>query len=185
MDKESKTTESASDRAATIARLWMESQTVVASFISSSIPDFHAAEDVLQQVAVAVAKDFETYDPSRPFVAWAIGIAKFRILAYLRKRRNDRHLFDDRAVVHLADAFEKIELEVDPIKHALGECIKSVNGRSRKALQLRYVDDMKPAAIAKVFEIKPNAVSALLYRARAALGDCIKKKMASEKLAHG
>ena len=174
-----------SDRAATIARLWMESQTVVASFISSSIPDFHASEDILQQVAVAVAKDFDNYDPSRPFVAWAIGIAKFRILAYLRKRRNDRHLFDDRAVIHLADAFEKIDLEVDPIKHALGECIKTVNGRSRKALQMRYVDDMKPAAIAEVFDIKPNAVSALLYRARVALGDCIKKRVASEKLAHG
>jgi RNA polymerase sigma-70 factor (ECF subfamily) len=173
------------DRAAHIAKLWMESQTVVASFISSSIPDFHAAEDVLQQVAVAVAKDFETYDSERPFIAWAIGIAKFRILAYLRKRRNDRHVFDDRMVVHLADAFEKINLEVDPIRHALGECIQSVNGRSRQALQMRYVDDMKPAAIAEAFGIKPNAVSALLYRARAALGDCIRKRMAGEKVSHG
>ena len=58
-----------------LARLWTESQSVVASYIFSLVRDFHLAEDILQQVAVVLVREFEKYDPSRPFLPWTMGIA--------------------------------------------------------------------------------------------------------------
>ena len=51
-----------------LARLWTESQPVVAAYVLSIIPNFHQAEDVLQQVAVALVSEFERFDASRPFL---------------------------------------------------------------------------------------------------------------------
>src|SRR5690606_7155690 len=59
-----------------LARLWTESQPIVASYIISLVPNFHQAEDVLQQVAVILVREFDKYDLNRPFLPWAMGIAK-------------------------------------------------------------------------------------------------------------
>ncbi len=53
-----------------LARLWTESQSVVASYVLSLVRDFHCAEDILQQVAVVLVREFEKYDRSRPFLPW-------------------------------------------------------------------------------------------------------------------
>ena len=49
---------------------------MVAAFVLSIIPDFHQAEDVLQQVAVVLVREFGQFDTSRPFLPWALGIAQ-------------------------------------------------------------------------------------------------------------
>ena len=59
-----------------LARLWTQSQSVVSSYVLSLVRDFHLAEDILQQVAVILVREFEKYDPSRPFLPWALGFAK-------------------------------------------------------------------------------------------------------------
>ena len=55
---------------------WAQSQPLIAAFISSLVPDFHDADDILQNVAVVTVRKYEQFDPNRSFVAWAIGIAK-------------------------------------------------------------------------------------------------------------
>ena len=58
---------------------WAQSQPLIAAFISSLVPDFHDADDILQNVAVVTVRKYEQFDPNRSFVAWAIGIAKNEI----------------------------------------------------------------------------------------------------------
>ncbi len=54
---------------------------MVAAFVLSIIPDFHQAEDVLQQVAVVLVREFGQFDTSRPFLPWALGIARTWLLS--------------------------------------------------------------------------------------------------------
>lgn len=51
-----------------IAVLWTGAQPAVAAFVSSIIPNFQDADDILQNVAVAVIKNYDKYDKDRPFV---------------------------------------------------------------------------------------------------------------------
>jgi hypothetical protein len=44
--------------------LWTKAQPFVAAHIGFLVPDFHRAEDVLQQVAVILVRKFDQYDPS-------------------------------------------------------------------------------------------------------------------------
>ncbi len=57
------------------AALWTAAQATVSAFIRTLIPDLHQADEVIQRVAVALVRKFDRYDPTRPFVAWAIGVA--------------------------------------------------------------------------------------------------------------
>ena len=63
-----------------LARLWVSAQPTLMSFITAGVRDFHAAQDLLQDTAEAVAEGFDDYDPARPFTAWALGIARNKVL---------------------------------------------------------------------------------------------------------
>ncbi|MFI4862086.1 MAG: sigma-70 family RNA polymerase sigma factor [Phycisphaerales bacterium JB063] len=164
-----------------LAVLWTQAQPHVAAFVSSMVLDFHAAEDLIQQVAVAVAEQFEDYDPARPFVPWSIGIARFKVYNYYRKVKRDKHVFDTEAMDGIARACSELEPELDMRKQALDTCVKRVQGRAATVLEMRYLREMKPARIAQKTGMTANAVSVMLHRIRAALQKCIEHELASDR----
>ncbi len=167
----------ASDQIKEFTRLWTKAQPAVSAFVSSMVTEFNQAEDVLQQVSVALLDNFEEYDPERPFVAWAIGVAKLEILTHRRKYAKDRHVFDSDALELVADAFGEVQQELSGINEALSKCLKSVRGKARQAFDLRYTEDLKPEEIAEQMEMTTNAVSVLLHRSRNFLRRCIKQRV--------
>ena len=71
---------SGKQRTEEIAVLWTNAQPAVAAYVSSIVRKFQDADDILQQVAVAIVKNYDKYDKNRSFVALAIGFAKNEIL---------------------------------------------------------------------------------------------------------
>ncbi len=53
-------------------------------------------------------ESYANYDPQRPFVAWALGIARNQVGTYLRQHRRNRVVLDAVAVENVAAAFERI-----------------------------------------------------------------------------
>jgi RNA polymerase sigma-70 factor, ECF subfamily len=161
-------------------RLWTSAQPVVSAFITSAVRDFSARQDVLQEVAVAVIESFDRYDPNRPFIGWALGIAQNQVRLYLRRLKRDRLVFDDETVATLATAFETTEptqlQSLDHLKH----CIGRLDDRSRDLCELRYVQDLKPAEIAERTGTAANTVAKALHRIRDQLRQCIERKLALE-----
>lgn len=160
-----------------IAILWTKAQPTVSAFISSMLPDFHQAEDVLQQVAVIVVRKFEQYDPAQPFISWALGIAKNEVLKSRRAFVADRHVFDEELCEQLTDGYQESVKEFEDVRSALAHCMRGLRGRAKNIMELRYGLDLKPAAIAKKVDMQPGAVRVLLHRVRGALRDCINKRL--------
>lgn len=161
-----------------IAQLWTKAYPTVAGYVSSVVTDFHEAEDLLQSVAVAVVRKFDTYDTTRPFTAWAVGIARTEVLRHRRQRATDKHVFADDLVECVAAAYEQMADELDDRRWALAECLQRVAGRSRRALRLRYVENLKPSAMAPRMDMTVGAVRVLLHRIREALRQCIEHRLA-------
>ena len=158
--------------------LWTKAHPVVFAFIRSTIRDFHRSEDILQEVASTAAEKFDQFDRERPFVAWSLGIARNKVLDYLRKTTNDRHVFDDETIKKIVVAHEEIEGELSNIHSALEICVEKVQGLAHKILEMRYVRQQSPAAIAKKVGMTPNAVTVMLFRVRQALKKCVERQMA-------
>ncbi|HEY2762051.1 MAG TPA: sigma-70 family RNA polymerase sigma factor [Pirellulales bacterium] len=163
-----------------LARLWTQAQPVVASYVLSLVRDFHLAEDILQQVAVILVREFEKYDPARPFLPWSLGIAKNVVLKSRRDMaRDSSRLLDSELVDRLQAAFEQ-DLEVwGSLRQALHACLQQQKGRLQEALQWRYSQDLKPQSIAEKMGTTAGAVRVMLHRARAVLRECIRRRLSA------
>jgi len=160
--------------------LWTKSHAVVSSYIRSTIIDFHKAEDVLQETAATVAEKFDEYDSSRPFLPWALGVARFKVLEALRKSSRDRLVFDEHLVTQLSMTYAELQSSANDMHLALERCVESVQGRSRKLLELRYVREKTADAIAAATGMTAGAVSVALHRVRIALHDCIQRQLSAD-----
>lgn len=161
-----------------LARLWVSAQPTLMSFITAGVRDFHAAQDLLQDTAEAVAEGFDDYDPARPFTAWALGIARNKVLMHYRRTQRDERVFSGDLLDALAAAHERLEPRFDPMREALHHCLKHPTERNRQILHMRYVEDLAPAEIAERLGMKKNAVLTALHRIRRALAECIEQRIA-------
>jgi RNA polymerase sigma-70 factor (ECF subfamily) len=161
--------------------LWTKAQPIVSAYFRACLWDFHHAEDLLQETAAAVAEKYTTYDPSRSFTSWVLGIARNKLLHHQRTHANDRHLFDDAAVKDLADIYADMEPEISAMHDALESCIERVQGRPRKLLEMRYIRELTPAKIADMTGMNANAVSVMLHRVRRSLRDCIERHLSPRR----
>ena len=57
------------------------------------------------------------------------------------------------------------------------QCIEQVRGRSRRVLELRYLEDQKPAEIAERLKTTSASVRVTLSRARQVLQRCIERRL--------
>lgn len=162
---------------ASLARLWVGVQPTVSAYIWSCVNDFHTAEDILQNVAADVASSFDRYDPAKPFVAWVLGIAKFKVIDFYRKNDRDLHVFQGEPLDYLQLAFEEVFSEVTPQREALDHCVEKLSGKSRKLLEMRYDQDMKPAQIAKSIGTTSGSIRVMLTNVRNALSKCIEQRL--------
>lgn len=157
-------------------RLWTLAQPAVSSFVASVVRDFRDRDDLLQDIAVAVVDSFDSYDAKRPFVAWAIGVARNQVGLYLRRRRRERLIFNDETVACLANAFCESATEQSYELSFLQECLQALEGRARRMCELRYQEDLKPAAIGEIIGQSANTVAKALQRIRDLLRECIERK---------
>jgi len=167
------------EQAENFAALWTAAQPTISAFIRTLIVDYQQADEVLQRVAVALVRKFDQYDPSRPFGAWAIGVAKYEALYFRRQRATDKHLFSDEIVEQIANRYEFYAEDIDPIREALRDCLKQLKGRSEHVIELRYRRGMRANVIGQEMSLSPGAVRMLLCRVREKLRECIERKVAA------
>lgn len=159
-----------------LARLWTEAQPVVGSYLLSLLPDFHQAEDVLQQVAVLLVREFDKYDASRPFLPWVLGIARNLALKSRREAaRNSKHFFGEALMDQIQAAFQEHPDSWASVRKALRHCLSEQPQKVLELLRWRYAFDMKPAEVARRMGITSGATRVMLHRARLVLRRCIRR----------
>ncbi len=166
-----------SDRRALVAEHWHKWQTSIRAYLLAAVHNYHDAEDLLSQVAVAVARDYEKYDPQTPFIRWAIAIARNRVLNYRRSKAMSKLVFSQDTLDVLAGAMPEEPPAEAATKAALDDCIAKLQDRSQQAITLRYEQDLKPREMAPRLGMSVTAVTSLMHRVHKALEKCVKQAM--------
>jgi RNA polymerase sigma-70 factor (ECF subfamily) len=156
---------------------WLDAEPTVSAFIFACVRDFHHAEDLVQTVAMDAASSVETFDRSRPFGPWIMGIARNRVLKYYRKRSNDLLRFDVATLDALAEAHQSVMDEAADRRRALAACVEDLGDKLRTAIEMRYRQDAPAAQIAHALGMTSNAVFVMLHRTRNALLECIERRL--------
>lgn len=159
---------------ARLAADWERVRTAVFAQLLAGIGSFHDAEDVLQEVAVSVAKNYGSYDPERPFVAWALGIARNHMLMYFRRYHRNRLVFSDQLMTTIGEHLATFaENPADNRREALHYCLRKLDDRRRRLIEMRYTSGLSVSEIADSLHKSVAAVKGSLHRARKLLEQCV------------
>jgi RNA polymerase sigma-70 factor (ECF subfamily) len=137
--------------------------------------------DVLQETNRVLWRKAATYDPGRPFLPWALAVARFEVLAHRKRQSRERLVFDDALLALVAEEYEQQSAGEGALQQ-LERCLQKLQPAQRTLLELRYVDGESVNDIALRQGRAANAVSALLYRIRGLLAQCMERTLAKEEL---
>lgn len=168
-----------SNSANLVQRLFVQHAAHVRGFVVALMPDRTLVDDVVQETFLTITAKAGAYDPSRDFVAWACGIARNKVReAGRRAARQWRPLSDD--VLDALAASQPANDGADERLGMLADCIGRLGAQSKRVVELRYQQAHKPEEIARRLEWGVDSVYVALSRARAALRQCIERKMAAD-----
>lgn len=135
--------------------------------------------DVLQETNRVLWRKAATYDPARPFLPWALAVARFEVLAHRKRQSRDRLVFDDALLAQIAEEYERQSAH-DGALHALERCLQKLPAAQRELVDQRYLRGESVNDIAARQGRGANAVSALLYRIRNLLAECVDRTLTKE-----
>jgi len=165
----------------TIFRLLMQHEGELRAFLASMLRGRGLCDDLFQEVALTLWEQAARYDASRPFGPWARGIAANKVLE--RRRRDQRFplAFSPETIEAVAHGFARTEASARRELDMLDECLERLPKGARHLLALRYRDDLSAGEIARRTSRTLGAIYQALSRARAALEECIRRRLAAEQ----
>ena len=173
------------DRQTDFLRLFLECEGQIRAFTGALIRDRHTREDVVQEVAMTLWQEFHRYDPTRPFGAWARGVAAHKIMQRWDKAGRTPRPFSPAAVQSLLDACDRAEAKTSLRAEALEDCIEALPEKSRHLLALRYRELLGVERIAGELQTTVDAVYQALSRLRTRLAECVERRLAAREAVDG
>jgi RNA polymerase sigma-70 factor (ECF subfamily) len=82
------------------------------------------ADDVMQEISVVLWEKFDSFRDGADFKAWAFGVARFEVLAWLRDRGRDRLVLDEEVITKIAEETTADEPRLERQREALEHCMK-------------------------------------------------------------
>lgn len=157
-------------------QLWTDAQPIVSQYVASLIQDHWVVRDIIQNTSLALLRKFSEYDSSRPFLRWALGMAKFEILKQKRDIARNRIVSDSAFLEQYTQAWSEVAPRLDEEATALRHCVSELKGRSKTIIKLRYVDGQTSNEIASELSLTAANVRAILKRTRDLLKRCVERR---------
>jgi len=160
-------------------QLWTEAQPAVGAYIRALVRDSHVAKDIVQNTALVLLRKFEQWDSNRDFLPWALGFAKFELLAYRRDAGRSRIVFNDTLLDAITESWPGVVAELDREQSALQECLETLAPKAREFVRLRFNDELKMPQVAEKVGSTAGAVRVAMMRIRRRLQDCVNRRLQS------
>ena len=163
------------------ALLLTDAQPGLYGYVVTLLPDLDAARDVLQETNVVLCEKEAEYDPTRDFMAWARGVARYQVLAYHRDRGRDKLVFRQEVVECLAGDTAEPSDYLDSLRRALQTCLQKLTPRQKELVELRYGPGGSVERMSEELGRPAPSISSSLTKCRRALADCAKRVLRGEE----
>ena len=153
----------------------------VYGFARTMLREPGAAEDVLQETFLSVARTAAKYTPRGRFRAWLMRIVRNRCLNRIESRRLRRAVLAAGApdVVDLParEPPPARQVQADEQRRIVRAAVADLPDRQREAIALYAFEQMTYREIAEVLQMPINTVKTLIHRARANLARALEPRM--------
>lgn len=144
------------------------------------VPARADADDVMQEISVVLWEKFDSLHEGADFKAWAFGVARYEVLAWLRDRGRDRLVLDEEVITKIAEETTVLEPQLERQREALEHCMQKVPEEQRGLLMQAYQPDSSIQTVAQGSGRTVPGFYQWLHRMRKLLLDCIRRAMTQE-----
>lgn len=166
-----------------LVRPFLENRDVLFGFILALTRDREAAEEVFQEVGLAIVEEDRRGVCVERFLPWAFELARRRVAEYFRRssrvRRREGAEALDEAVTR---AFEEHAPDPESVRRrqeGLAECLEGLPPAQRSLIEKRYRDRLPVRRIAGSMGWSEGSVKVTLWKARQNLRRCLEAKLGS------
>jgi RNA polymerase sigma-70 factor, ECF subfamily len=144
-------------------------------FVWRIVGDGALAEDIVSEVFVDVWRSAGRFDGNSKVSTWILGIARFKALSALRRRKDDA--LDDAAAEAIPDIADDPEVAVQKIDRGaiLRECMSHLSRAHREIIDLVYYHDRSIDEAAEIVGVPSNTVKTRMFHARKRMSDLLRK----------
>jgi len=160
----------------------LEYRSELFGFIRSIVRNTHDAEDLFQEVSVAIVRQAGSAKEIRDFRAWSKEVARRLVMKHYRQLKTRSAVLVP--TTEMAELMEHIYTTHSPSHDALVEqhdalerCMDAMNVNTAALVRARYADDQPYDRIARSVCKSEDAVRRAVSRARLALVDCVRRKL--------
>ena len=162
-------------------RLLLEAEPTMLRSILVIVPNRTDARDILQETAVALWRQFESYDSNRPFLNWAMGFARIETRRFVARESSRAQLSSD-AIAVLEQEMNDAPGFIVKVQRHLGSCIQKLGDKQRTLIQGYYLEGRSPKWLAEKGNQTTEAVYKSIQRARRDLQFCIEHQTRKDLL---
>ncbi|TPN89906.1 sigma-70 family RNA polymerase sigma factor [Mesorhizobium sp. CU2] len=161
------------DRAA-VRLLFMRHHARVYRFVARQTGSEMMADDIANEVFLELWKQAPGFEGRSEVSTWLLGIARFKALSSLRKKKED--WIDDDAAAEIADGADTPEVVTmkEDKAAALRRMINALPEEHRTVIDLAYYHGQSVTEIGEVLDIPVATVKTRMFYARKKLGEALK-----------
>ena len=159
--------------------VWTRCQPMVATYLASLV-GMRQVDDLIQEVALTCWRRFADYDPERPFLHWALGVARNHALKSWAERARIPLPLGDQVAESLAAAAEDDLTEIPQRNEALRHCLDGLPEASQQVVHLVYGEGQDQERVAETLGLSHGTLRTRLSRLREVLRGCIERRLRME-----
>lgn len=149
-------------------------------YIYTLVPDYHDAQDLLQETSLVIFEKFHEFELGTDFCAWACQIAYWRVRAAQQRFARSKVVFDQKVVDVLAQTATEMGGEFDARHDLLEHCLGKLPPRDREMVLMRYQPGATVEEAASRSGRSVVAAYKALTRIRKLLFDCVSHRLEME-----
>jgi RNA polymerase sigma-70 factor, ECF subfamily len=168
------------ERTTEFIKLLTSHQPQIYAYIATMLFGDAGAADVLQDTNLHLWAQAEQYDVDRPFLPWAFGFARQRVMAYRKTCVRSRLVFCDDALDILNIRCVQASDTIDDRLTALQKCLAQLSTAQADLIRERYTARTSVKTIASRMNDSAHNISTRLHRIRKILAGCVERTLKIE-----
>jgi RNA polymerase sigma-70 factor (ECF subfamily) len=151
------------------------------SYILALVWNSHDAEDLYQQTAMTLWKNFDAYERGTNFPAWACTTARLLVANFQRARRRRQAFLSDDLASMLAERQASLSVQNDDLRaDALTKCMGRLSENNRSLVRRCCGGDFTIKQVAEQLGRPPQSIYNAICRIRHLLFDCVRRTVSQD-----
>jgi RNA polymerase sigma-70 factor (ECF subfamily) len=165
------------DRGAKFVRLLAACERRLDNYVLTLVPHWSDAEDVAQEVKLRLWEQFDDYDATKDFGAWACTIAYYEVLTFRTNAGRSRLQFSQEALDRVATEASHVTRQSDTRMAFLLKCMDKLTQWQRELLLRCCVAGESIKDLAAELNRKVDSTRKAVLRIRRDLLHCVEEAM--------